>query len=117
MYQFSQWVNRVIPKGIQPIFVAFNAPFDWMFINDYFHRFSGHNPFGHKALDIKAFYMGLHGVPWNETGIEDVAQKYHEKIDLSHNALQDALDQARIFNKMLDNGKSSQIKSSEIYRF
>lgn len=101
MDQFSQWVSSVIPEGSQPIFVAFNAPFDWMFVTDYFHRYLGRNPFGYKALDIKAFYMGLHGVPWEETGMKNVARKYNEQIDLSHNALQDALDQARLFQKIL----------------
>ena len=56
-------------QNSRPIFVAFNAPFDWMFVNDYFHRYLGHNPFGHSALDMKAFYMGLRGVAWSETGI------------------------------------------------
>ncbi|OQY36328.1 MAG: hypothetical protein B6243_03425 [Anaerolineaceae bacterium 4572_5.2] len=43
MTNFAQWVNEVVPENGQPIFVAFNAPFDWMFINDYFHRFVGYN--------------------------------------------------------------------------
>jgi len=101
MEQFSQWVGRVIPEGVQPIFVAFNAPFDWMFINDYFHRYLGHNPFGHKALGIKAYYMGLIGVPWEETGMQHISRRYDEDLNLTHNALQDALDQARLFSKIL----------------
>ena len=28
-----------------------------MFVNDYFHRFLGRNPFGHAALDLKAFFF------------------------------------------------------------
>ena len=40
------------------VFVGFNAPFDWSFVNYYFHRFLGHNPFGFTAVDIKAYYMG-----------------------------------------------------------
>lgn len=67
MLKFSQWISRVVPEGSQPVFTAFNAPFDWMFINDYFHRYLGYNPFGHKALDIKAFYMGLRKTNWLKT--------------------------------------------------
>ena len=55
MSRFADWVGDLI----HPIFVAFNAPFDWMFVNDYFHRYLRHNPFGHSALDIKAFYMRM----------------------------------------------------------
>jgi len=101
MSQFAQWTGKNTPKGSEPIFLAFNAPFDWMFIADYFHRYLGHNPFGHKALDIKAFYMGLRGVPWEDTGMRHVSQHYLENQNLTHHALQDALDQARIFRKML----------------
>jgi ribonuclease T len=53
MQVFANWVSGVTPEGQRPVFVALNAPFDWMFINDYFHRYLGFNPFGHSALDIK----------------------------------------------------------------
>lgn len=101
MSNFANWVNGFIQDNTQPIFVAFNAPFDWMFVNDYFQRYLGQNPFGHKALDIKSFYMGLHGVPWEETGMQHVSHRYLNTQNLSHHALQDALDQAKIFRKML----------------
>ena len=55
LIRFEQWLNQVIPVQIQPIFLAFNAPFDWMFVNDYFQHYLERNPFGHNALDIKAF--------------------------------------------------------------
>ena len=59
------------------------------------------NPFGHKALDIKAYYMGLQRVSWEETGMQYVSERYLDAQNLSHHALQDALDQAIIFRKML----------------
>jgi len=105
MRKFSEWVGSVTPQNNQPVFVAFNAPFDWMFVNDYFHRYLGHNPFGHKALDIKAFYMGLMGVPFRETGMRHLAKRYPEIQTLSHHALDDALDQALIFRKLMDEAK------------
>jgi DNA polymerase III alpha subunit (gram-positive type) len=101
MSRFSHWVAEVTPSGSQPIFVAFNAPFDWMFVNDYFHRYLGFNPFGHKALDIKAFYMGLIGVSWDETGWGTIANRYLDSRPLRHHALQDAKDQAVVFQQML----------------
>ncbi len=101
MSQFAGWLEQILLKERHPIFVAFNAPFDWMFVNDYFFRYLGHNPFGYKALDMKAFFMGLHGVSWYETGMHQVSQYYQENLTLTHHALQDALDQARIFRKML----------------
>jgi DNA polymerase III epsilon subunit-like protein len=102
MSGFADWLRKVTGEGSQPIFVAFNAPFDWMFISDYFYRYLGHNPFGHKALDIKATYMGLMGVPWDETGWHTVSNRYLDNRPLKHHALQDAQDQAEVFRKMLE---------------
>ena len=101
MARFEAWLVAEIPTGQQPIFVAFNAPFDWMFVNDYFHRFLGRNPFGHAALDLKAFYMGLTGVHWSETTMRYVAARYLSDRQLMHHALRDAQDQAELFQKML----------------
>ena len=105
MSQFADWIEQVTPEGGRPVFVAFNALFDWTFVNDYFHRYLGHNPFGHSALDMKAFYMGLRGVTWDETGFEKVTQHFGINHSLTHNALQDALDQAALFRKMLEKAK------------
>ena len=101
MQVFETWVLEQIPKGSQAIFVAFNAPFDWMFVADYFHRYLGRNPFGYLALDIKALFMGKFGVPWDLTNMDALTRELGITIQLSHNALEDARDQARIFNTIL----------------
>jgi DNA polymerase III epsilon subunit-like protein len=101
MQAFDRWLARVTPEGAQPVFVAFNAPFDWMFVDDYFHRYLGHNPFGYKALDIKAYYMGLQGVSWAETSHGTISRRYSQRTGLTHHALQDAIDEAELFEAML----------------
>ncbi len=101
MARFEAWVLRETPPGHRPIFVAFNAPFDWMFICDYFYRYLGRNPFGHSALDIKALYMGMKGVSWSETAMLYVATRYLNDHPLTHHALHDAQDQAEIMHKLL----------------
>lgn len=99
--RFEAWLKAQMAPNQQPVFVAFNAPFDWMFINYYFLHYLGNNPFGHSALDIKAFYMGLAGVPWSQTSWRFISPDDTEGIQLTHHALQDTLDQARLFKKML----------------
>lgn len=99
--RFEDWLNDQVPMDQQPVFVAFNAPFDWAFINYYFHHFLGHNPFGHTALDIKALYMGWVGVRWTQTSWRFTSPDYEEDTHLTHHALQDAIDQARLFKKIL----------------
>lgn len=98
---FEAWVHSVVPETARPIFVALNAPFDWMFVDDYFYRYLDHNPFGHSALDIKAFYMGLAGVSWAQTSMDYLATRYLNGRALTHNALQDARDQGEIFAQIL----------------
>jgi len=101
MERFADWLASVVPEGQRPIFVSFNAAFDWMFVNDYFHRFLGRNPFGHSPLDIKAFYMGLSGKPWCETSMRWLSPRYMSNQRLQHHSLHDALDQAALFRQLL----------------
>jgi DNA polymerase III epsilon subunit-like protein len=107
MARFEAWLKDLVPAGHKPVFVAFNAPFDWMFVNDYFFRYLGRNPFGHSALDIKSFYMGLAGVTWAKTSMRHVAPRYLGEQLLTHHALRDAQDQAEIFRKMLAETRSA----------
>lgn len=102
MQQFDRWLEDHVPPAYKPVFVAFNAPFDWMFVNDYFHRHLGRNPFGHFALDIKAFYMGQTGARLSETSFSKISARYLENRLLTHNALADARDQAQVFYRMLE---------------
>lgn len=108
MQQFADWVHATVPEGNAPIFVAFNAGFDWMFLEDYFQRFLGTNPFGHSALDIKAYYMGKAGSSWAETSMRYLSPRYLGGRHLSHNALGDAKDQAELFRALLSEGATSQ---------
>lgn len=104
---FERWVLENTPEGHLPVFVAFNAAFDWMFVCEYFYRYLGRNPFGHSALDIKALYMGCQGVNWLETSYNRVSQALRVDRPLAHNALQDARDQAELFRRLMDGNSSS----------
>jgi DNA polymerase III epsilon subunit-like protein len=107
MTMFKDWIKSETPPDSQAVFVAFNAPFDWMFVNDYLHRYTGHNPFGHTALDIKAYYMGLSGTDWAQTSMRYVGPLYLNSREITHHALRDAIDQAEIFEKMLAEARSN----------
>ncbi len=97
MQRFAEWTNNVTPQGSTPVFVGFNAAFDWSFVNYYFHRFTGANPFGFTALDIKAYYMGAAGVSWEDTKSSRMSKRLHPQQLGDHDALHDAKYQAELF--------------------
>lgn len=97
MAEFDAWVKAACGGIGVAVFVGLNAPFDWSFINYYFHRFYGKNPFGFTALDIKAYYMGVTGSLWRDTRSSAMASHLHPAQRGSHNAVQDAVYQAELF--------------------
>ena len=108
MHAFAEWLERVT-EGRVPIFVAFNAPFDWMFVADYFHRFLGRNPFGISGLDQKAYFMAKHGVRrWSETTKRAVRRRYPTAMPHSHHALEDAREQAELMRELLGHAASTE---------
>jgi DNA polymerase III epsilon subunit-like protein len=100
MARFEAWLQAEVPAGELPVFVGFNAAFDWMFVADYFDRCLGRNPFGHTALDIKSFALGVHGGTWADTTRGALGRRYPDLPRLTHHALQDALDQAALFRRL-----------------
>jgi len=83
MENFAEWV--ITRSDGNPVFVSDNPAFDWQFVNYYFHRYLGGNPFGHSARRIGDFYAGLHQ-NWH------LASKWGHlcKTPHTHNALDDA---------------------------
>jgi DNA polymerase III epsilon subunit-like protein len=100
MKALAHWVEEAADGG-EPVFVGFNAPFDWSFVNYYFHRFFGSNPFGFAALDIKAYYMGLNRCAWADTKSSRIAKRLEPRLKGDHDALHDARYQAELFRLML----------------
>ena len=82
------------------MFVGFNATFDWAFVNFYFQEYLEENPFGIGGIDIKAFYMGLSGCAWEDTKSSKIPSKFKGKSRHTHNALDDAIEQAEMFQRM-----------------
>jgi ribonuclease T len=97
MAAFAEWIGRASADRGQPILVGFNAPFDWSFVNYYFHRFFGRNPFGFTAIDVKAYYMGVTGSTWHDTRSSAVAAVLMPTLSGTHDALDDARYQAELF--------------------
>lgn len=108
MRALEGWLAAVVPSGSRPVFVALNAPFDWMWVADACWRWLGRNPFGHSALDIKALYLGRH-LPevdrWGETGRVRMLERYPVELPHPHAALADAREQAVLVRRILEAAK------------
>jgi len=99
MSKFSEWVRKVCGEG-RPVFVGFNAGFDWSFVNWYFIHFLKDNPFGFAPLDIKSYYMGITGCNWESTKSSRIPTEFQSTTANDHNALNDARAQGEMFAKM-----------------
>jgi DNA polymerase III epsilon subunit-like protein len=101
MQQLEDWVLAVA-AGRRPVFVGFNAPFDWMFVADALWQHLGRNAFGISALDLKSLYMGRTGVArWEETRKLQIEERLDIQLEQTHNALDDARAQALLARVLL----------------
>jgi ribonuclease T len=97
MRAFRDWLRQVAGEEASVVFVGFNAAFDWSFINYYFHKYLGENPFGFSALDIKSLYMGKTGCAWSQTRSSRITAALSPQRRGDHNPLHDAQYQAELF--------------------
>ncbi|MEA2181824.1 MAG: hypothetical protein QOF69_1009 [Solirubrobacteraceae bacterium] len=98
----AAWV-REVSTGYRPVLVAYPVAFDWSFLYWYFEMFAhSGSPFGHSScLDIRTLYQAHAGT------VFDMSSKRHMPPELvpqqphTHNALDDALEQAELFINVL----------------
>lgn len=84
MPQFAKWV---IDNSVgRPVFVSDNPAFDWQWINYYFHKYHGENPFGFSARRIGDLYCGL----VKNANANAIWKKKYRKTRHTHNPVDDA---------------------------
>lgn len=105
--QFRAWLQSECGAK-QPVFVGFNAAFDWGFVNWYFLTYIGTNPFGIAPLDIKSYFAGLTGADWGNTRSSRIPAKYKPIATHTHDPLDDAIEQAAMFERMRSEQRSNQ---------
>lgn len=89
--------NRWIKDHAEPpyIFAADNNGFDWQFVNYYFWRYLGHNPFGFSSKNINSIFHGL-------TKNSRASFKHLRKTKHDHNPMHDARGNAEALQHMRD---------------
>ena len=97
MDAFGRWLDQH-SKG-RPVFVSDNLAFDWQFINYYFHRFFGRNPFGFSGRRIGDIYAGLVKDAYKATDWKKFRVTPH-----THNPVDDARGNAEALKKFKELG-------------
>jgi hypothetical protein len=84
-----------------PVFVAYPAAYDFLFVYWYLIRFAGESPFSFSALDIKTYAMALLGGEYRESVKKNMPRRWFDDLPHTHVALDDAKGQGTLFCNML----------------
>ena len=101
MTEAAAWIRQVSGVG-SPVFVAYPLSFDWSFLYWYFVQFSRTgSPFGFsRAFDIKTAVAVSLKQTIVGSGRMHVPYELRSDMPHTHNALDDALEQADVFQKV-----------------
>ena len=98
-----QWVKG-IAGAARPVFVAYPVSFDWTWLYWYFIRFSAFgSPFDYsRCFDIKTAFAVKASIPISEAGRSKINSSLRSNRTHTHNALDDAIEQAEIFANVFE---------------
>lgn len=101
MQEAAKWVTVRSSPNLRPVLVAYPLGFDWMFLHWYFIKFLGESPFGFSsALDMKSIYQQKARVTIDRAGRRDLPENLRSTQRHTHNALDDAIEQAEVFSNL-----------------
>lgn len=98
MQRYVSWLKLL--KG-KPVFVAYPAGFDFLFVYWYLMRFVGESPFSHSALDMKSYAMAVLKKGYRQSTKKNMPKNWFDKLPHTHVALDDAVEQGALFCNML----------------
>jgi len=96
--RYVEWIGTLAGK---PVFVAYPAGFDFLFVYWYLIRFVGSSPFSHSALDMKSYAMAVLGTGFRDSTKRNMPKAWFDALPHTHVALDDALEQGALFCNML----------------
>jgi hypothetical protein len=98
MPEYVAWLKSLPGR---PVFVAYPAAYDFMFVYWYLIRFAGESPFSHSALDIKTYAMAMMGIDYRDSVKRNMPSAWFDDLPHTHIALDDAKGQGSLFCNML----------------
>ncbi|MBI4918711.1 hypothetical protein HY837_02185 [archaeon] len=99
MKELNEW-TLTVSAGFEPVLLTDVQPFDGSFIMWYFEKYlpKVSNPFGYKGVNIDVLYRGITGNI--DSNLRDLGITDDRKTP--HNALDDAVFQAKLAEKVLE---------------
>jgi hypothetical protein len=98
MKKYVAWLKSLPGK---PVFVAYPAGFDFLFVYWYLIRFAGESPFSHSAIDIKTYAMAMLRQDYRQSTKRGMPARWFDDRPHTHLALDDAIEQGALFCNML----------------
>jgi DNA polymerase III alpha subunit (gram-positive type) len=98
MQSYVAWLKSLPGK---PVFVAYPAGFDFLFVYWYLIRFTGESPFSFSALDIKSYAMAMLKTEYKQAVKRNMPKHWFDCLPHTHIALDDAIEQGALFCNML----------------
>jgi hypothetical protein len=98
-----EWVTKIAGPG-RPVLVAYPVSFDWTWLYWYFVRFcKTGSPFAHsRCFDLKTAFAVKSGRPISESSRKQLIPYLRTSRWHTHNALDDAIEQAEIFSNIFE---------------
>jgi hypothetical protein len=98
MADYSRWLRK-LPET--PVFVAYPAGFDFLFVYWYLIHFTGASPFSFSALDMKTYAMAVLGTEYRQSVKRNMPRHWFDPLPHTHKALDDAIEQGALLCNML----------------
>lgn len=100
MLDFDTWLKKL--QADRLFFISDNNGFDWQWINYYFWRYMGKNPFGHSSTNLGSLYKGM---------VKNTFKNFKRlrKTKHTHNPVDDARGNAEALLAMIDMGLKIQL--------
>lgn len=98
MASYLAWLHAL--PGV-PVFVAYPATFDFMFVYWYLMRFAGQSPFQHHGLDVRSYAMAVMKAKYKQSSKRHMPARWFDDLPHTHDPLDDAIEQGALFCNML----------------
>jgi hypothetical protein len=101
MNDAARWIHDLTGTA-KPVLVAYPLSFDWSWLYWYFVQFASEgSPFEYsRCFDIKTALAVKAGIPISSAGRSNVPPSLRSEREHTHNAIDDAVEQAEIFAKV-----------------